>query len=166
MNQLLTGQADAVTGWLTNTNALKVLGPDRVDMRLWDTGIQLYANVFYTTDKMLAENEDVLVRFLRAAARGWGYAKENQTEAVDHLVGEFPNLDRQSELDAVGPVIEFSFGEATKARGWGQMTRENWEAQVAIYDQLKQFKGAAPKVDDVMTLAILEKSTDIRKKIG
>ncbi|MGI9335932.1 MAG: ABC transporter substrate-binding protein, partial [Gammaproteobacteria bacterium] len=43
MNQLMTGQAQAVTGWMTNTNALKILGKDRVDMMLWDAGIQLYA---------------------------------------------------------------------------------------------------------------------------
>ena len=76
MNQLMTGQAQAVTGWMTNTNALKILGDDRVDMMLWDAGIRLYANVYYTTDEMLAENGDVLARYLTGSARGWGYARE------------------------------------------------------------------------------------------
>jgi NitT/TauT family transport system substrate-binding protein len=49
MAPLLTGQVDVVTGWLTNTTALKVLGPDRVDMRLWDTGVKLYALPYYAT---------------------------------------------------------------------------------------------------------------------
>src|SRR5579859_6646209 len=39
MMPLLTGQVDVVTGWLTNTTALKVLGADRVDLPLWDTGV-------------------------------------------------------------------------------------------------------------------------------
>ena len=43
MSPLLTGQVDVVTGWLTNTTALKVLGPDRIDLRLWDSGVRLYA---------------------------------------------------------------------------------------------------------------------------
>lgn len=166
MAQLTTGQAQAVTGWLTNTNALKTLGDDRVDMRLWDTGIQLYANVYYATDEQLGEHQDALVRFLRAAARGWDYARNNQEEAVELLVTEFPNLDRASELEAVVPVIEYSFGEATKARGWGQMTRENWQAQVDIYAQLGQFRGTTPTVDDVMTLAVLDATKDLRMKIG
>ena len=34
MNQLLTGQAQAVTGWSTNVNALSILGDDRVDLML------------------------------------------------------------------------------------------------------------------------------------
>jgi NitT/TauT family transport system substrate-binding protein len=50
MAPLLTGQVDVVTGWLTNTTALKVLGPDRVDMRLWDTGVKLYALPYYATE--------------------------------------------------------------------------------------------------------------------
>lgn len=166
MGQLITGQAQAVTGWLTNTNALKVLGADRVDMRLWDTGIQLYANVYYATDEQLGEHQDALVRFLRAAARGWDYAKNHQEEAVDMLVAAYPNLDRASELEAVGPVIDYSFGEATEARGWGQMTRENWQAQIDIYNQLGQFKGAVPTVDEVMSLAVLDATKDLRMQIG
>jgi NitT/TauT family transport system substrate-binding protein len=166
MNQLMTGQVDAVTGWLTNTNALKILGDDRVDMMLWDTGIQLYANVYYASDKTLTETPDVLEKFIRGSARGWGYAKEHQEEAVDALVEAYPNLDRASEMEAVGSVIDFSFGDSTKENGWGAMNRENWQAQVDTYANLNQFKGVVPTVDDVMTLAILEATADIRKKVG
>ena len=166
MNQLMTGQVSAVTGWLTNTNALKILGKDRVDMRLWDTGIQLYANVYYATDTVLEEQADVLARFLKAAAKGWGYAKDNQEEAVDILVGQYPNLDRDSEMEAVGTVIDYSFGPATRERGWGQMTKENWQAQIDIYAKLEQFKGEVPAVDDVMTLAILDATKETRMQVG
>ena len=55
MNQLITGQVDAVTGWVTNTNALKVLGDHPRRLMLWDTGIKLYANVYFTNDKVLQE---------------------------------------------------------------------------------------------------------------
>ena len=37
---------------------------------LWDAGIQLYANVYYTTDDILANHSDVLTRFLTGSARG------------------------------------------------------------------------------------------------
>ena len=53
MTPLMTGQVDAVTGWLTNTTALKVLGAERVDMALWDTGVKLYALPYYATTKTL-----------------------------------------------------------------------------------------------------------------
>ena len=166
MNQLMTGQAQAVTGWMTNTNALKILGDDRVDLMLWDTGIQLYANVYYTTDDMLGEHSDVLSRYLTGSAMGWGYAKENPEEAVDMLVSAYPNLDKASELEAVGPVLGFSFNEVTAKDGWGAMNPQNWAAQVETYDKLGQFKGDTPTVDDVMTTAILDATEAIRKKVG
>lgn len=166
VNQLLTGQAQAVTGWLTNTNALKVLGNDRVDMMLWDTGIQLYANVYFSTDKAITETPDVLASFLRGSARGWGYARQNPAEAVDMLVAAYPNLDKASELEAVDSVLGFSFNDVTKTQGWGTMNAENWAAQVDTYASLNQFKGAVPTVDDVMTMSILNASADIRKQVG
>ncbi len=166
MNQLMTGQASAVTGWLTNTNALSILGDDRVDMMLWDTGIQLYANVYYATDEDLSENADVLAAYLRGSARGWGEAHANPEAAVDMLVSTYGNLDRDSELAAVKPVLGFSFNETTGAEGWGSMNRENWEAQIDIYAQLDQFEGEVPGVDDVMTLDVLSATADARPKIA
>ncbi|MHA1563849.1 MAG: ABC transporter substrate-binding protein [Alphaproteobacteria bacterium] len=166
MNQLLTGQAQAVTGWLTNTNALRILGEDRVDMMLWDAGLQLYANVFYTTDEMLDKHSDTLTSYLRGSARGWDYARQNPEEAVDALVAAYPNLDRASELEAVGPVLGFSFNEVTAQHGWAAMNRANWEAQIEIYAKLDQFQGEVPTVDDVMTLSILEAASDARVKAG
>ena len=166
MNQLMTGQAQAVTGWLTNTNALEILGDDRVDMMLWDAGIQLYANVYYTTDQMLAEQADVLGRFLTGSARGWGYARQNPEEAVDHLVSEYRNLDRASEFDAVGPVLGFSFDETTATDGWAAMNPENWQKQIDVYADLEQFKGDTPTVGDVMTTDILAATESVRKQIG
>ena len=56
MMPIMTGQVDVVTGWLTNTTALKVLGPDRVALRLWDAGVHLYANPYYATPDTLAKH--------------------------------------------------------------------------------------------------------------
>ena len=166
MNQLMTGQAHAVTGWMTNTNALEILGDDRVDMMLWDAGIRLYANVYYTTDEMLAERQDVLVRYLAGSARGWAYVRQNPEGAVDHLVSEYRNLDRASELEAVGPVLGFAFDATTARDGWAAMNRKNWQEQIDAYADLGQFKGIVPGVDDVMTMEILEATESLRKRIG
>src|SRR4051794_28419572 len=63
MTPLLTGQVDVVTGWLTHTTALKPLGPDRVDLRLWDTGVKLYALPYYATVDTLKTKKDHLAKF-------------------------------------------------------------------------------------------------------
>ncbi len=166
MNQLMTGQAAAVTGWMTNTNALKVLGDSRVDMMLWDAGIQLYANVYYATDDMLVNHADVLARFLTGSARGWGEARANPEAGVDHLVAEYRNLSRESELEAVGPVLGFSFNDVTASDGWAAMHLDNWQAQIDAYAELGQFKGKTPTVDDVMNTDILAATESVRKQIG
>lgn len=166
MAPLMTGQVDAITGWKTNINALSVLGDQRVDMTLWDAGIQLYANPFYTTDAVLAEHGDKVEAMVRAISRGWGWVRENPEQAVEYLVERYPNLSKESELKAVSLVVGYSFSETTKTGGWGTMTRENWQAQIDAYESLGQFANGAPALDDVMTLAVLEKTADVRPKVG
>ena len=166
MAPLLTGQVDAVTGWLTNASALKPLGPDRIDLRLWDAGIQLYANLYYATDETLQKHADVLAAFTRATAKGWAYTQQNPEKAVDLLVKAYPNLDRDAEMDAIKPVLRFSFTKATAAKGWGTMEPSVWEQQIHVYDELAQFTGPAPKVTEVMTESILKATAAARPKIG
>lgn len=166
MAPLMTGQVDAITGWKTNLNALSVLGDQRVDLTLWDAGIQLYANPFYTTDDVLAEHGDKVEAMIRAISRGWGWARENPEQAVDYLVERLPNLNRESELQAAPLVIGYSFNERTKEDGWGAMTGENWQAQIDTYDGLGQFTKGAPALGDIMTMEVLEKTADARPKVG
>src|ERR1700722_7078993 len=94
MTPLVSGQVDAITGWRTNTTALKILGPDYLTMPLWDNGVKLYALPYYTTADFLKSSPDVLAGFLRATGRGSAYVKENPDKAVDLLVQENPNLVR------------------------------------------------------------------------
>jgi NitT/TauT family transport system substrate-binding protein len=166
MAPLMTGQVDAVTGWLTNTTALKAIGPDRVDMRLWDHGIQLYANLYYATDETIQKHADVLAAFIRATAKGWAYVQQNPEKSVDLLVKAYPNLNREGELEGIKPVLGFSFTKTTAAKGWGTMEPGIWERQLHVYEELGQFKGAAPKVSDVMTESILQATAAARPKIG
>lgn len=166
MAPLMTGQADVVTGWKTNTSALEIIGDQRVDMSLWDAGVQLYANPYYVTDQTLSENPEQVQGMLRAIARGWGWVHENPEAAVDILVTRYPNLDRENELKTVDMVLDYSFNEATAEHGWGTMTKENWQAQIDTYDSLDQFENAAPSVDEVMTLSVLEQTADARPSYG
>lgn len=164
MTPLLTGQVDVVTGWLTNTTALKVLGDQRVDMRLWDTGVRLYALPYYATHDTLKNKADVLAKFLRATGKGWDYARANPEKAVDALVKEFPNLNRADEIDAAAVMLKYAFSDKTKTEGWGAMDPVVWQEQIDLYAQLGQFTKRTPKLDEVMTLDILKATADSRPK--
>lgn len=166
MMPLMTGQVDVVTGWLTNTTALKVLGPDRVELRLWDTGVHLYANPYYATTDMLSDKRDLLVRFLRAASRGWAYAYDNRDKAIELLIEEFPNLNAADERAAADVMLSYCFDDSTKASGYGTMDPKIWQDQIDTWGQLGQFSKRTPKLDEVMTMEILNATRDSRPRIG
>ena len=154
------------TGWLTNTTAIKPLGKDRVDLRLWDSGIKLYALPYYATNDTLTKKAEMVAAFTRATAKGWEWANSNREKAVDLLVKEYPNLVKADEVEAADVMLKFEFTAATKANGWGQMEMANWAEQIKVYDELKQFSAGAPKVEAVATTAILDATKDKRPKIG
>ena len=164
MTPLMTGQVDAVTGWLTNTTALKVLGAERVDMALWDTGVKLYALPYYATTKTLQTRGDALAGFVRASAKGWQWADRNRDAAVDMLVKEYPNLDRADERVAADVMLAYSFGDAARSGGWGTMDPAIWQDQIALYSELGQFTAKTPKVEDVITMDILKSTQAARLK--
>jgi NitT/TauT family transport system substrate-binding protein len=166
MSPLVTGQADVVSGWVTNTTTLKVIGPERIDMRLWDAGVRLYALPYYATHETLAKKAEMLTAFTRAAGRGWAWAKENPEKAVDFLVKDYPNLNRQDEVDGSTALLQFVFNARTKEKGWGTFDPAVWQEQIALWDDLKQFSAGAPKLDDVVTMAILDATKDVRPKLG
>ena len=166
MAPLKNGQVDVITGWQTNTNALKILGDQRVDMMLWDTGVRLYANPYYVTDTVLNNHRDDLIRFFRASAKGWGWAFQNQEKAVEMMVKKYPKMNLEQEKAAIGLIMNFVFNNSTKVGGWATMKTSDWQDQLDIYSKLGQFKQEVPKVDDVMTLDILNATADVRPKFG
>jgi NitT/TauT family transport system substrate-binding protein len=166
MSPILTGQVDVVTGWVTNLTALSVLGPDRVTLRLWDTGVRLYANPYYATTDTLSKNSDMLTRFLRAAARGWDFAYENRDKAIGFLIEVFPNLVAADERAAADVMLDHCFDEHTRSHGYGTMDPAVWQEQITMWSTLGQFSKRTPSVDEIMTTQILEATADARPRLG
>jgi NitT/TauT family transport system substrate-binding protein len=166
MMPIMTGQVDVVTGWLTNTTALKVLGPDRVALRLWDTGVHLYANPYYATPETIQTKADVLARYLRASAKGWGFAYANRDHAIELLIKQYPNLVAADERAAADVMLDYTFDERTKQGGYGTMEPDVWQDQINLYASLNQFTKRTPKLEEVMTLDILKATADSRPRIG
>jgi NitT/TauT family transport system substrate-binding protein len=164
MTPLMTGQVDVVTGWLTNTTALNVLGKDRVEMTLWDACVKLYALPYYANTKTLQTQPKVLEAFLRASARGWHYAQANRDQALELLLKEYPNLKLEDERVALDTMLGYSFGDLTKSQGWGAMDPAVWQDQINLYQELGQFTAGAPKLNDVITMDVLKATQAARLK--
>jgi NitT/TauT family transport system substrate-binding protein len=166
MTPLATGQVHAVTGWLTNTTAMSALPEEPVAMKMWNHGVQLYANPYYTTTGVLESDPEMLAGFLRAAGKGWAYANDNREAAVDLLIKEFPNLVKEDEMAAAEIMLAHVFTEATAKNGWATFDPAIWQEQIRLYEELGQFSAGAPELDEVITTAILEATAEARPKIG
>jgi NitT/TauT family transport system substrate-binding protein len=166
MMPLVADQVDAVTGWITNTQALSVIGPDRIDLMMGDTGLPSYANVYFATDDAVANNADVLARFIRAAAKGWDWTHQNPQEAVAIAVAAYPQMDKEVELATIDRVLSLSFDAATAKDGWGAFEPASVQEQITVYDAIGQFPNGAPKLEDCISTAILEMTAKDRPKYG
>ena len=131
-----------------------MVGDQRVDMRLWDTGVHLYALPYYATVQTIRSRGDVLAKFVRATAKGWQYAFDNRAKAVDLLIKEFPNLDRADELAAADVMMSFVFNANTKANGWGAMDPQVWKDQIELYASLGQFSKRVPALGLVPDIVV------------
>lgn len=125
--------------------ALNMIYPD-------DYGIHFYGDVIITTDDLIANDPDLVRRFLRATLQGWTYAVENPEEA-GALVQDFnPHLDVDLESARVAASIPLvNTGE--DFIGW--MKPEVWKTM----EQTLLEQGVLTKpldVGQVYTLRFLE----------
>jgi NitT/TauT family transport system substrate-binding protein len=160
---VVTKQVDAAWAYVTNQAQLAPLKGQYHAMRLWDLGIRYYADVIYTSKSTLAKKRAQVDAYVRATAKGWLWAHDNLDEAVDLLVKAHPSLDRAGEMAGAKVLMTLMFNDDTKANGWGTMTPQRWQEQLDLFDQLGQFKGKKPTVDQIMTDEVLKATADARK---
>ena len=162
---LVRGDVDAIGGWITNTQALSVVGEDRIDLLVRDLGFSSYADVYFATDTAIEENSDVLAKFIAATAKGWGWVHANPKEAVKLMVGAYPEMDLGWEEKTINLVLKLSFDGATAKDGWGTFDPASIEEQLALLDKVGQYPNGRPAAADVYTTKILELSAADRPKL-
>lgn len=163
---LVNGDVDAIGGWITNTQALSVVGDDRIDLLVSDLGLPAYAEVYFATDAAIEEHADTLAAFIGAVGKGWGWVHANPVEAVEIMVGAVDGLDLEWEKKTIDLVLKLSFDADTEANGWGTFDPASLEGQIALYDQIGQYASGRPALADVYTTKILEMTAEQRPKLG
>lgn len=163
---LVAGEVDAIGGWITNTQALSVVGEDRIDLLVSDLGLESYADVYFATDDAVDNNADQLAAFIGATGKGWGWVHANPSEAVEIMVSAVDGLDLGWEQKTVDLVLGLSFDEDTARDGWGTFDPASLESQLALYDQIGQYSDGRPSLADVHTTSILAMTADARPKLG
>ncbi len=125
---------------------------------LWDPadyGVPTLGLAYVTSDDILANKQEELVRFTRAVLRGIDYVRLHPDEAVDAvMVYAGPETDREHMAFMLQQELVDSQNDLTAAHGTGWQTREQWQT---LADFLTQYD-AMPQVfvDEVFTTKILE----------
>jgi NitT/TauT family transport system substrate-binding protein len=163
---LVRGEVDAIGGWITNTQALSVIGDDRIDLLVRDLGLSSYADVYFATDNAIASDAETLTKFISAVGKGWAWVHDNPQDAVKKMVEAYPELDLGWEQKTIGLILKLSFDAATAKDGWGTFDPASIEEQLALLDKVGQFPNGRPAAADVYTTSILEASAADRPKFG
>ncbi len=159
---LVTGQVDGY--WASATGQpldLKAKGIETVMLLASDAGLPYYGNVVFTLDSVLAQQEDLLVRWLRATIRGWQYAiqPEHIDELATYTVDQSPslNLKLPVEKGQMAAQVPFVTAALTKAKGLMWMDPKAFAEQIDVNLKSGQITNRVT-VDDVVTTKILEKA--------
>ncbi|MFM7535454.1 MAG: ABC transporter substrate-binding protein [Acidimicrobiales bacterium] len=95
---LSTKQVDGYLGYATSQGvALQASGVAINVVYLADLGDKGYGNAFFATEKTLADQKDLLIKWLRADLKGWEYAVANPEEMAKRVV-ELYGKEAGSEL--------------------------------------------------------------------
>jgi NitT/TauT family transport system substrate-binding protein len=167
MTPLVTGQLDVVTGWVTNTKALSVIGPDRIDFMIKDAGIINYGNAYFTSDEVIGRYPDIVVKFVKAVAKGWEWSFHNRAKAVDIMCDAYDTLDRAIEHKTVDVVMRLSFDQDTKEHGWGWFDPVRVQEALDLFGAVDFFKDKKkPALGSFITTQFVEATRDSRPRLA
>ena len=127
MNPLYQGQVDVIPVYL-NGHPLEARRNGKIvsTVNPRDYGIRLYGNVYFTTEKMIAERPEVVQKFVNGLARAWKETLADPDKAVDVLLQAEPKLDRGLELEVLKVSTDLFTG-GLKDERLGLMTRDRWD---------------------------------------
>lgn len=128
------------------------------DLTLWDPGdhgVPSLGLTYVTSDDILAENPEMLTRFLRASLRGIEYASNNIEETVE-IVMQYtgPETDPDHMRFMLEAELIDAFSPVTDEFGLGWQTIEQWQL---LADLLVEFELITPiDVETAYTNQLLE----------
>ncbi len=151
---LVNGQADVIDAFINNQPVqLKQQGYDINVVLPSDYGIDLYANVIFTTEEMITTQPDVVEAFVRATTLGMQRAIQDPEAATRLTLVRGTDLNPTAEATSMGLALPLMNPAGSRP---GMMTAENWQtAYQMLHDQ-----GLIAKQLDVQqayTLTFLDK---------
>lgn len=115
---LLNGAVDAKTGFAINEAvALDLQGQETSVLLPSDYGVRTYAEVIFTTRKIVEENPDLVKRFVTATQKGYDYAYAHKDETVAAILQLNGQLDPKQQAEQLRLQEGYVYTDFTKAKG-------------------------------------------------
>ena len=133
---LLRGEVDFVAAWvMTAVPSLTTLGVKRDDINvimLHDYGLDLYANVLFTTPAFAKQHPDAVRGFVKATLQAWIAAAADPSSSVAALKKAEPLADPAVELNRLNSALQFVVTENVRKTGLGAVDPTRLAKQIDI----------------------------------
>jgi NitT/TauT family transport system substrate-binding protein len=168
-NYLLLGRVDAVPGYIdaeVPELEAKAGGPGSLSiLQGSDFGYKVYGSGLFASEKVIAEKEDVVQRFVNAYMQAFADVIQNPEEAADIIIEANPEyaskkdvLVKQIEADIKGTF----FSPETKAHGLGWMTSDGWSDTTKILLEQGAMKDPI-KVESAFDVKFLGRANAVKR---
>ena len=132
---LQEGEVDAALTFLGNIASL----PDKDDLSILpfgEAGFDSPSTAFFVTEEFMANNSDLVQRFVTATLRGLAAAVEDPQAAADALAAQQALIDVEDIVARWQINEQFVLNEKTDEHGLGYHSPESWEFLIdVLHDQ-------------------------------
>jgi NitT/TauT family transport system substrate-binding protein len=138
-------RTDALLGGIDDQYFLiEAQGLEPAALRFADIGVNTVGITVHTHEDVLAENPDLVKRFVAASVRSWQAALDDPEAAVDAALKVKPDLNRESTLKQLEVDLSLLFSPNTEGKGIGFAADEDWEHTQTLLTEYRELKTDRP----------------------
>lgn len=160
---LLSGQIPAIEFFVMAKPSLekgaKEVKAELRTLLLSDHGLELYGNGIAATDDYIANNGDVMRRFVRAALKGWKFAMANPEMAAADQLKHVPSLKAETIVAEIKVVTDLAVTAETRTHGLGWFDPAKMKTNADFVAKYVGLNGKAPEATDICATGFLPTPT-------
>jgi ABC-type nitrate/sulfonate/bicarbonate transport system substrate-binding protein len=142
---LASGSVDVYPVFESNEpDTLQRLGVPVRLFRPGEFGVPGMGLTFETREALVAQDPDLLTRFLKAAMHGVEFARDHPDQATDIVMRFAPQEDRDHQRAMLDVELDMANGPLTPTKGLGFASHDQWQA---FEDSLLKFGGLKSNTD-------------------
>lgn len=111
-------------GWDGIASEVKDTPINFIKLQEFDENLDFYTPTIITNDELIEEDPEMIEKFLSATSKGYEYSIENPEDAVESLLKDNSEMDRDIAIESQKYLANEYKADADR---WGEMKPEMWE---------------------------------------